>query len=277
MLVFQEESSELMGWFPPILVSSLLVALAVNWNHLFATMMEGEWRSGEKPKGPGQSRSLLADYALRKAADYYHSGALPTIFAMGSADEDTEHSEGEHEHNGFDEFLRAFYPTAHTHLDSGGATGMNKNLVSEVLPWLWLASRLEPERDYPYVEASFWLRKSLKMPRQAEAFLRDGFRNNPNSIGVCLELGKVAYQDHQNIPQSRFYLERAFELYEARPEVRSENSTAYGQLLGLLAQLEEEDQRYEQAAKYLQILMNYSPNPEAIRTWSIDMQLKASH
>jgi hypothetical protein len=228
---------------------------------------------------PGQGRSLLADYALRKAADYYHSGALPTIFALGSAGEDTEsyEEEHEHEHKGFENLLHHFYPTGHTHLESGGATGINKNLVSEVLPWLWLASRLDPQRDYPYVEASFWLRKFLRLPRDAEGFLREGFRNNPDSVEICLELGKLAYLEHENIVRSRYYLEKAFHVFEGDADLRREKVSTYSQLLGVMAQLEEEDHQYLQAVKYLNILQNYSPNPEAIRRWSIDMQLKVSH
>lgn len=223
-----------------------------------------------------EGRSFLADLCLQRSADYYHSGALPSIFAFGQS---TEMQEGHdhHDHSVFDQFLRNFYPTGHTHLDSGGASGKKDNLVAEVLPWLWLAAALDPKRDYPYSEAAFWLRKSLGMPRVAESFLREGYRQNPDSILICYELGKIAWQDHDNIPQARFYLARSFNLFEAHPTLRSENQRTYAQLLGVLAQIEQDDRNYEQAVVYLNRLQNYSPFPEAIRQWSQTMQTGASH
>jgi tetratricopeptide (TPR) repeat protein len=254
----------------------LALFLSLNCNLLLQkNLYEGLLtRSSEKPTSEG--RSLLADYFLRKAVDYYHSGALPSIFAMGQADSDHEFEE-EHELHGLAEFLSHFYPTAHTHLESGGATGQRVNYVAEILPWVWTATKLDPHRDYPYVEAAYWLRRSLGLRREGEGFLREGLRNNPDSVEIQYELGRIAYLDYDNFHKGRYFLTRAFQRLHDHSELRNEHLSTYSKVLGLLAQLEEDDKEYLAAVKYLEILRRYSPNPEAIRRWSIDMQLKISH
>jgi hypothetical protein len=48
------------------------------------------------------------------------------------------------------------------------------------------------------VTASYWLRTTLKKPDQAEQFLREGLRANPDSYEILLELGRVYFYNRTN-------------------------------------------------------------------------------
>jgi hypothetical protein len=46
--------------------------------------------------------------------------------------------------------------------------------------------------------ASYWLRTSLKKPDEAEQFLRQGQRANPDSYAILLELGRVYFENRKD-------------------------------------------------------------------------------
>jgi len=157
----------------------------------------------------GDSRRLFAHEFFAKADAYFHSGFYPTIFDAkpgGELDLKEESHEkqagaGNHEEEPsflgppkdcFDRFGRNFYPTVHTHLHGGNER--------EMLPWLKLSAELDPHEVATYLTASYWLRTSLHKPDEAEQFLREGQRSNPNSYAILLELGHV-YLENRNNPR----------------------------------------------------------------------------
>jgi hypothetical protein len=89
-----------------------------------------------------------------------------------------------------DRFGRNFYPVIHTHLHGGNER--------EMLPWLKLSADLDPHEIATYLTASYWLRTSLKKPAEAEQFLREGLRANPDSYEILLELGRVYFYNRTN-------------------------------------------------------------------------------
>jgi hypothetical protein len=155
----------------------------------------------------GDSRRLFAHEFFAKADAYFHSGFYPTIFDVrGNSDlkeESHDKPAGEQAHeeessflgapkDWIDRFGRHFYPTIHTHLHGGNER--------EMLPWLKLAADLDPHEIDTYLTASYWLRTSLNQPDQAEQFLREGLRANPDSYEILLELGRV-YLENRNNPR----------------------------------------------------------------------------
>jgi tetratricopeptide (TPR) repeat protein len=148
----------------------------------------------------GDSRRLFADHFFSMADAYFHSGFYPTIFDRAQRGE-SHLKEETHEHEGADHhdehedsflgppkdwierFGRHFFPTVHTHLHGGNER--------EILPWLKLSAEMDPKRIDTYVTASYWLRTSLNKPAEAEQFLREGLRANPDSHEILLELGRV--------------------------------------------------------------------------------------
>jgi hypothetical protein len=156
----------------------------------------------------GDSRTLFAHEFFAKADAYFHSGFYPTIFDTqkpGSESDlkDESHdkqagSEAHEEESSFlgapkdwmERFGRHFYPTVHTHLHGGNER--------EMLPWLKLSAELDPHEIATYLTASYWLRTTLNKPEEAEVFLREGLRANPDSYAILLELGRVYFNNHKN-------------------------------------------------------------------------------
>jgi hypothetical protein len=158
----------------------------------------------------GDSRRLFAHEFFAQADAYFHSGFYPTIFDTQKPGSESDLKEESHdkpagaeEHEEETSFLgapkdwmerfgRHFYPTVHTHLHDGNER--------EMLPWLKLAADMDPHEIDAFLTASYWLRTSLKKPDEAEQFLRQGQRANPNSYAILLELGRV-YFDNRKDPR----------------------------------------------------------------------------
>jgi len=161
----------------------------------------------------GDSRLLFAHEFFVMADDYFHSGFYPTIFDSQKPGNELDLQEesrdkpagaGEHEEeftflgapkDWMDRFGRHFYPTVHTHLHGGNER--------EMLPWLKLAAELDPHEIIPYLTASYWLRSSLNKPDEAEKFLREGLRANPDSSEILMELGRVYFYNRTNAVVAR--------------------------------------------------------------------------
>lgn len=166
----------------------------------------------------GDSRRMFASYFFAKADVYFHSGYYPSIFDNREAfqtahmAEDAEMVEwkntgDEHEflgdsHDWIDRFGRHFFPSEHTHLDDGGACKHHDHrheeqgehgggLEREILPWLWMSARLDPQRIETYTVASYWICERLGNVDEAERFLMEGLRENPSSYEILFEIGRI--------------------------------------------------------------------------------------
>src|SRR5207249_8925519 len=72
-------------------------------------------------------------------------------------------------HDWIDAFSRQFFPSMHTHLDEGGATGHtaasgdlgDSSEVREILPWLRLSAAFDPDCVETYTVTAYWLRQKM--------------------------------------------------------------------------------------------------------------------
>jgi len=169
----------------------------------------------------GDSSRLFANAAFTKADAYYHSGYYPTIFDNNEAfktphmAEDTgaiaSHNQGEETafmgppRDWLDAFGRRFIPNRHTHLDEGGPKDdlSDSSEVREILPWLDLATEMNPEDIRSYLVISFWLRTDLHQVPEAEHVLRAGLRNNPGNPQLLFELGRIYFDDYHKPDRAR--------------------------------------------------------------------------
>jgi tetratricopeptide (TPR) repeat protein len=162
----------------------------------------------------GESREMFANQFFSMADVYFHSGYYPTIFD-GSKKEGPSHLDvASHEEpsetnappdddenflgkpkDWIDRFGRNFFPTVHTHL--GG------HHAEEILPWLKLSAEMDPKHIDTYVTAAYWLRTSLNKPNEAEEFLREGLRENPDSAEILLELGRIYFYNRKEPQMAR--------------------------------------------------------------------------
>jgi tetratricopeptide (TPR) repeat protein len=221
----------------------------------------------------GDGRRLFANHFFVQADVSFHSGYYPSIFDQARAVKDTRHltaKEGEPAHeeherrmsflgpprDWIERFGRHFIITEHTHLE-----GHNER---ELLPWLKLSAELDPQKIETYTVAAYWLRDMGKV-REAEAFLREGMRNNPASYEILFELGRLYNENNHDPARARNVWELGL-----RKWAEQESAKPNPDLLGLeqiavnLARLEENEGHLARAIQLLELSKKASPHPEVL-------------
>jgi tetratricopeptide (TPR) repeat protein len=253
----------------------------------------------------GDSSRIFANAAFTKADAYYHSGYYPTIFDNNDAfktphmAEDTgavaSHNEGEETafmgppRDWIDAFARNFIPNRHTHLDQGGPADdlSSSSEVREILPWLDLATEMNPQDIRTYLVISFWLRTDLNQASEAEHVLRGGLRSNPRNPQLLFELGRIYFEDYHDPNRARSLYQAALRSWALeKPGVpqsarlKYDNSTfddrfVFEQLQVHLAQLEGSLNNTDAAIEHLEQAKLASPDSDALQKM-ID-ELKQKH
>lgn len=231
----------------------------------------------------GESRSAFAYQLFLKADAYFHQGFYPSVFDppitegknhMASETEDHDH----HDHgrtqpqprrrDWIESLGSHFYPSEHRHLERFGDT-------REILPWLRLAAELDPHCVDTYTVAAYWLRERLNQVREAEAFLREGLRENPGSHEILFELGRLYAENNRDVPRARIVFELAIEKW-IRQEANkaAPDNLAYAQILGQLAALEENAGNLERAIAHFIRLKQLSPTPATVQQRIDELQAR---
>ena len=165
-----------------------------------------------------------------------------------------------------DAFGRHFFPDRHTHLDEGGPNDdlSSSSQVREILPWLKLSSKLDPENIQTYLVIAYWLRTTLHDAPEAEQVLREGLRNNPGNPQLLFELGRIDEDDYHKPAQARSVWEAALRTWAQenpgvskteRLQAKDENFEdryLYEELQEHLAKLEEDAGNYSAAIAHFQ-------------------------
>lgn len=213
------------------------------------------------------------DHAHEGPCEHDHDHKAPNAAPKVTAHSEAGHEHGEHcnhgeeEHDflgrpkdGLDAFSRNFFVSKHTHLTEKGT-----NAAREILPWIKLAAQLDPRKVESYTVGAFWLR-DLKRDEEAEQFLREGLRHNPDSYEILLELGR-GYVDRRDYERARNVLEMAFRRWREQENpkpVEQQNRFAAGLILNNLVLVEDRTGNREQAVSWLGIVRKVSPHPEEI-------------
>ena len=232
----------------------------------------------------GESRRAFADQMFLKADGYYHLGNYPSVFDLALPDGKTHMAkEAEsHDHRHADshpppphrDWLEAFgshfHPTGHRHLEA-------LRDAREILPWLRLAAELDPHRVDSYTVAAYWLRERLNRVPDAEAFLRDGLRANPDSYEILFELGRLYAENNRDVPRARAVLELAINKWIQQEAAKpAPDASSYRLILGQLATLEEQTGNLDRALSHYTRLKNISPQPDSIQRRIDEVQKKMS-
>jgi tetratricopeptide (TPR) repeat protein len=238
----------------------------------------------------GDGRRIFANHFYVKADAYFHSGFYPTVFdnrqafqtphmaedtgTVGGSNDGDEHGFLGKPRDWIDAFSRQLYPSAHTHLDAGGAQVTHAHPVElgdssdvrEILPWLSLSAELDPNRVETYTVTAYWLRQRMKKVEEAELFLRDGLRANPDSYEILFELGRV-YDENKNDPdRARNLWEAALRRFQQKEAAGAKpDNFLFIQIISHLAKLEQKQGNHERAMALMRIWKQHSPNPEAVQ------------
>ncbi|MCS7337268.1 MAG: hypothetical protein NZ739_03395 [Verrucomicrobiae bacterium] len=277
-------------------VHYLILLLLVVINFTLATVLDIAAQAWTRRGGTdllaillGDARRIFSAHFFIKADVYFHAGYYPSIFDLTARPKDSSHMAGDnHAHDEekcgkamqflgrptdwIERFGRNFAVTEHKHLNSGKER--------EILPWLRISASLDPHRIETYTVAAFWLRRTLGKPEQAEAFLREGLRANPDSYELLHELGCVYYENYKDAARARNIWRLALEKLELQRGKKDEDELAkyYHDILLRLARLEEDQGNYALAADYLEEIIerNAAPNPDLLRTQITELREKAS-
>jgi tetratricopeptide (TPR) repeat protein len=231
----------------------------------------------------GDGRRLFANHFFVKADVYFHSGYYPTIFDRTQAPKDSHHMtaqegsavEEEHEkamnfirppRDWIERFGRHFTITEHTHL-SGGTE-------REMLPWLRLSAELDPQRVDTYTVAAYWLRNMGKV-KEAEQFLRNGLRANPDSPELLFDLGKLYSENEHDITHARNVWQLALRKWDAKERAKKDPDFFLLEEIAVsLARLEESQGNFSKAIDMLQLAKKASPQPAALEAQIDELKRK---
>ena len=154
---------------------------------------------------------MFANEFFTMADVYFHSGYYPSIFdlreegtkeivAESHGHSDSPEDEMKEDFLGkpkdwIDRFGRHFRITEHTHLEHSHER--------EILPWLQLAADMDPQMIQTYTVGAYFLRQHLNQPQEAEAFLREGLRNNPDNYEILVRVGPALLSKIITMPTAR--------------------------------------------------------------------------
>jgi tetratricopeptide (TPR) repeat protein len=237
----------------------------------------------------GDGRQILANHLFVQADVYFHSGYYPSIFDAQHAPTNSQHlaqAAAEHgapdhdEHSAqeaaeqaheeamnflsqprdcIERFGRKFAIASHTHLGQGKER--------EILPWLRLSADLDPHRIETYTVAAYWLRRQLGKVQEAEQFLREGLRANPNSYEILLELGQLQEDNYHDLTRARNIWDLAFQRWNEREGGKEEpDRLGLAEITVRLARLEESRGNFAQAILWFERAKQASPDPAGMQS-----------
>lgn len=234
----------------------------------------------------GDSRRMFANSAFVEADAYYHSGYYPTIYdnnapfktAHMAVESGTAQSRNIGDENSFmgqphdwiEQVNRCLIPSQHTHLDEGGASGdLGKSTqVKEILPWLKISEKLDPQNVETYLVAAYWLRVRMHQVAAAEQCLRDALRANPGNAAILYEMGQLYFENRHDPARARNLYLAALDSWgreNSGKDQDEQDKFLLEHIASALFKLEKQEGNIPKAVEYLKLLKRVSPNPEAIQ------------
>jgi tetratricopeptide (TPR) repeat protein len=192
----------------------------------------------------GESRLALSGHFYEMADKYFHAGRE---HVKKRAFEDTA----------FQKLAGEISPEGHMHISG--------DQVKEMMPWLWLAVRANPENPKAYLVAAFWLANDANRPDLALNVLNEAQWNNPFNYRVQLERGRsfLAVKDLDNAGRA-FDAGLAFWPGNEEPEDH-ETKLLKSRLLIYRAALHSLEDRRTEAITDLEEILNLYPGRVHIR------------
>lgn len=252
----------------------------------------------------GDGRKMFAQHFFVKADAYFHSGYYPTVFdnresfktphmaedagAVGGENTGDENSFLGRPRDWIDAWSRRFYPSVHTHLDEGGAAASaqhaanagdlgDSSQVREILPWLRVSAAFDPERVKTYTVTAYWLRQRMGKVDEAEQFLREGLKVNPDSYEILYELGRVCAENRNDLKRARNLWEAALGKWlnqqEHQAELGEPDKFLLNQIVAHLAMAEKDLGDYQNALAHMRLWKQCSPEPQVVEERIHELQV----
>ncbi len=232
----------------------------------------------------GDGRRLFANHFFTQADIYFHSGYYPSIFEQAAAPKDSSHMKGpasdEHGHeeeelkqdflgppkDWIESFGRRFTIHEHTHLKAGKER--------EILPWLRLSADLDPQRIDTYTVAAYWL-QNLGHVNEAEQFLREGLRNNPQSYEILFELAMLYETKRMDFVRADNLYALALKQWEQQEAGKKEpDRIGLEKIVYRLGFVEEKTGKLKEAIEHLEIALKVTPNPTELQRHIAELKVR---
>lgn len=210
-------------------------------------------RQTDLPHSESLSKALLGDVRImlgnrfyRQADVYFHRGL------------DYQNPESQLSDSIFARLHNELEPNSHLHAE-------NKSEIREIMPWLELTMRINPDDLESQVVAAYWLWRHLERPDLAENVLLRAQRDNPYAFEIQIEKARL-YLHQANWPQAQAALNAALGFWEktGNPEEEADR-LAKGEALMMRALLLEADNRIADAIGDYKALLRLFPEREGPR------------
>jgi tetratricopeptide (TPR) repeat protein len=148
------------------------------------------------------------------------------------------------------------------------------------MPWLRLSAELNPNDIRTYTVSAYWLRERMGKVAEAEQFLREGLRENPDSYEIMYELGRVYSENKHDQARARNLWEAALGQWQKQVASKPDPDRAYKflfvEITSHLALLEEKQGHYAKALGYMELWKARSASPDAVQKFIDDVRRKMS-
>lgn len=187
----------------------------------------------------GETRAILASQFYEVADLYFHRGVPHRRESALAIDL-------------FRKLREEVSPSVHTH-----AAGQS---IREIMPWLWMTIRLDPDRVDPYLVAAFWLAGEAARPDLALDVLLEAQRNIAFSYEIQMAKGRI-YLRGGDIERARSAFDAALAfLPRAADPGGQEWRMDKAEALLYRALIHEADGRYAEAAGLLRQVLVLFPD-----------------
>lgn len=190
------------------------------------------------------SRVAISQHFFETADLYFHKGAEHVV--KKKFDNDV-----------FQKIRKIVSPPGHLHIEH--------NNIKEIMPWLWLSIKMNPQNIETYLVTSFWLANAAKKTDLALHVLKEAQLNNPYNYQVQIEIGRI-YLRQGDLQNAKHAFDTALVFWDKTADQTNEyqNMDRAEALLyrGLLA---EYDNNTTLALKLYKEILTHFPNRSAIK------------
>lgn len=245
----------LSAWIAAFIFSCLL-SINTPW-HTVATAQSTQKsnESGVWSKMSKTTRSIIAQWCLEKADEYFHNGVPHKRKKAFSND-------------WYQKIKRQLLSEKHIHLAG--------NKVKEIMPWLWLSAKAKPDEIETWLIASFWLASDVNQPDSAEKVLLSSQQFIGADYKIKLELGRLYFKQN-NFEEATRAFDAALALWPGKYKSEdTETKNDMAKLLVYRAFLYEQTGARTQAIDALNKVLAMFPEREQLDKWIKELEISSA-
>ncbi len=240
----------------------LFILIAAQW---VAVRVNAELSVGGPmlPKDPlyqliGSAKEVVGDTMFLKAESYFHGGAQRDFTWE---DEEDREKEGNIEEKHAHEHPAAYdWPAlVNERVKSHEHYHLKQAEQKEILPFLFLATQLDPYNEEAQLSTAYWLEKRLGKPEDAAQVLDRARLANPNSWEIAFELGNL-YMRFKKYDKAIFLYEETL----IKPDFQSASILNRAHLYYFMAQSYEYLGNKDKARENYEQFLNLLPSGQAL-------------